>query len=281
MKRILALILVAALCFGLAGCGEEQIGSYTVLEEIGTKEYAAIYRSDDVIPEVVEAAISSLAASGTLSRLAGNWLGSNEYIKFQGDFSALSNIEEMPPARTLMIGVDTDSPPFAYTSGAELVGFTVDLAKAIGSVIGWDVKIIPIRSDEVDIQLSSGNVDCALGFSPLCVDPAKYVVGTVLMESEIVIAVPEDSDVRNIRRIRGERIGTISDPALENAITNHDKISKHSDGATVYVTPPRCISAMENGWCVAIVMDVLMLEAYAKSYRPVEINPGEIIFDFG
>ncbi len=280
MKRILSLMLVAALCFGLAGCGKEQIGSFTVLEEIGTKEYAAIYRSDDVIPELVEAAISSLAASGSLQRLAGNWLGSTEYIKFEGDFAALGNIEEMPPARTLIIGVDTDSPPFAYTSGGETVGFTVDLAKAIGSVIGWDVKIIPVRSADIPTQLSSGNIDCALGFSPMCVDPEKYVVGTVLMESEIVIAVPEGSDVRNIRRIRGERIGTISDPALEDAITAHSKISKHSDGATVYVTPPRCISAMENGWCVAIVMDVLMLKAYASSYRPVTNNPGDILFDF-
>ncbi len=271
MKRITALILVAALCLGLAGCGKEEIGSYTVLEEIGTKEYAVIYRTGDVIPDVVEAAISSLAASGSLSRMAANWLGSSEYIDLEGDFSALNNIE-MPPARKLIIGVDTDSPPFAYYSGEELVGFTVELAKAIGSVVGWDVKIIPVKSSEISTQLSSGNIDCALGFSPLCVDPEKYVVGTVLMESEIVIAVPEGSNVKNIRRIRGERIGTISDPALEDAITAHDKISKHSDGATVYVTPPRCISAMENGWCVAIVMDILMLKAYASSFVPLDLD---------
>ena len=88
------------------------------------------------------------------------------------------------------------------------------------------------------------------------------------MKSEVVIAVPESSDVKSIRRIRGERIGTISDPALEEAINAHSKIIKHSDGATVYVTPPRCISAMEKGWCVAIVMDILMLEAYSGSSFP-------------
>lgn len=271
MKRILALLLAAVLCIGVSGCGKEEVGAYTVLEEIGTKEYALIYRSDDVIPEVVEAAISSLAASGTLSRIAANWLGSSEYVNIEGNFSAISDIE-LPPARTLIIGVDTDAPPFAYTSGGESVGFAVDLAKAIGSVIGWDVKIIHISSSEIGTQLASGNVDCALGFSPLCVDQSKYVVGTVLMKSEIVLAVPEGSNVKSIRRIRGERIGTISDPALENAITAHDKISKHSDGATVYVTPPRCISAMDNGWCVAIVMDILMLKAYASTYVPMDLG---------
>lgn len=269
MKRIVALLLVAALCLGMSGCGEEQIGSYTVLEEIGTKQYACIYRANDVIPAVVEAAMATLSYNGSLSRLSAAWLGSDMIIS-EGSADAMSGIEEMPPARTLNIGVDTDAPPFAYTSGGQLVGFSVEAAKALGSVIGWDVKIIPVKSSEIETQLSSGNIDVALGFDPECVDETYYELGQTFMESTIVLAVPEGSDVKSIRRIRGERIGTISDPALESAITSHDKISKHSDGATVYLTPPRCISALENGWCVAIVMDILMLKAYASSYVPTE-----------
>ena len=267
MKKILACILVAALCLAMSGCGEEQMGSYTVLEEIGTKQYANIYRTDDVVFPVVEAAMSSLAATGTLNRIAGSWLGSSE-ILVEGNSAALSEIE-MPAARTLNIGVDTDAPPFAYTgSSGNLTGFSVDVAKAIGSLLGWNVKIIPVKSAEIETQLSSGNIDCALGFDPKCVNAENYVLGGVIMESTIVLAVPEDSEVTKIRRIRGERIGTISDPALETAIESHDKISKFSDGATVYLTPPRCISAMEKGWCVAIVMDILMLEAYSGSSFP-------------
>ena len=271
MKRILALVLVAALCLGLCGCGGEQIGSYTVLEEIGTKQYASIYRLDDPVAEVVEAALSNLTASGTLSRICSTWLGS-DMIERSGSSSALSEIE-LPESRTLNIGVDTDAPPFAYTgSNGSLTGFSVDAANAIGSLLGWAVKIIPVKSSEIETQLSSGNIDCALGFDPECVDEANYALGETFMESTIVIAVPENSDVKNIRRIRGERIGTISDPALESAIAAHDKISKHSDGATVYLTPPRCISAMENGWCVAIVMDILMLKAYASYFLPDELT---------
>lgn len=270
MKRIMALVLVAALCLGLCGCGGEQIGSYTVLEEIGTKQYASIYRMDDPVAEVVEAALSNLTASGTLSRICATWLGS-DMIKRSGSSSALSDIE-LPESRTLNIGVDTDAPPFAYTgSSGNLTGFTVDAANAIGSLLGWAVKIIPVKSSEIETQLSSGNIDCALGFDPECVNEANYALGETFMESTIVIAVPENSDVKNIRRIRGQRIGTISDPALESAIAAHDKISKHSDGATVYLTPPRCISAMENGWCVAIVMDVLMLKAYSNYLLPDEL----------
>ena len=267
MKRILAFLLLAALCFGLCACGSEELGSYSVLEEIGTKQYAAIYRSGDAVSDVVEAVLSNLTASGTLGRISATWMGNNSIIR-SGNSDALSEIE-LPDSRTLNIGVDTDAPPFAYTNSAgNLSGFSVDAANAIGSLLGWNIKIIPVKSSEIETQLSSGNIDCALGFDPKCVNAANYFVGEVFMESTIVIAVPENSDVKNIRRIRGDRIGTISDPALESAISQHSKIGKHSDGATVYLTPPRCISAMENGWCAAIVMDILMLKAYSGTSLP-------------
>ena len=35
MKKIIALLLILSFALGLCACGEEQIGSFTVLEEIG------------------------------------------------------------------------------------------------------------------------------------------------------------------------------------------------------------------------------------------------------
>ena len=268
MKKIIACLLILALSLGLCACGEEQVGAFTVLEEIGQKNYATLYRQNDKVEQVVEAAMSVLAADGTLGRISQSWTGSNR-IELSGDREALAAIEDMPPSRTLIIGVDTDAPPYAYYSGGQLVGMSVDMARAIGSLLGWSVQILPVKSSEIETQLASGNIDCALGFAPECVSAESFMRGT------IVLAIPEGSEDDSIRKMKGERIGTISDPALESAIAAHDQISKHTDGATVYLTPPRCISALENGWCVAIVMDELMLMAYASTYMPQ--STGEIV----
>ena len=267
MKKIIACALVLALSLGLCACGQEQAGVFTILEEIGEKQYATLYRQNDKVSQVVEAAMSVLASNGTLGSISQSWTGSNR-ITMEGDTNALTAIEDMPPSRTLIIGVDTDAPPYAYYSGGQLVGMSVDIARSIGSILGWSVQILPVKSSEIETQLASGNIDCALGFAPQCVDAEFYSIGQTYMTGKIVLAVPENSDTDSIRKMKGERIGTISDPALEAAIAAHDKISKHTDGATVYLTPPRCISALENGWCVAIVMDELMLMAYASTYTP-------------
>lgn len=267
MKRILACLLILALSLGLCACGEEQVGAFTILEEIGEKQYATLYRRNDKVSQVVEATLSVLSANGTLGSISQSWTGSNR-IELSGSSSALTEIEEMPSSRTLIIGVDTDAPPYAYYSGGQLVGMNVDISRAIGSLLGWSVQILPVKSSEIETQLASGNIDCALGFAPECVDAEFYSIGQTYMHGTIVLAVPEASEINSIRKMKGERVGTISDPALETAIAAHDQIIKHTDGATVYLTPPHCISALENGWCVAIVMDELMLMAYASTYVP-------------
>lgn len=267
MKKFIALLLAAVLCLGLCACGEEQIGAFTVLGELGHKEFCTIYRSGDKVSTVVEAALQVMAANGSMGNISHSWLGSN-IISLEGNSDALARIEEMPPSRTLIVGVDTDAPPYAYYSGGKLVGMSVDLASALGSLLGWAVQVLPVKSSEIETQLASGNIDCALGFSPGCADPEKYSIGSSYMSVAIVLAVPEGSDVSSLRSIADRRVGTIDDPALTSVLDADDRLSKYSSGVTVYLTPPRCISALENGWCVAIAMDELMLRAYAASYVP-------------
>ncbi len=265
MKKIIALLLVLALTLSLCACGQEQIGVFTVLKEVGEKHYATLYRQNDKVSQVVEAAMSVLAANGTLANISQSWLGSNK-ISLSGDADALTAIEEMPPSRTLIIGVDTDAPPYAYYSGGQLVGMSVDVARAIGSVLGWNVQILPVGSSEIETQLASGNIDCALGFAPECVSSESYTVGAVYMSGTIVLVVPQNSSVSAIRKIADRRVGTINDPALEAILAADDDVARHSSGITVYLTPPRCLSALENGWCVAIAMDELTLQSYASTF---------------
>ena len=35
---------------------------------------------------------------------------------------------------------------------------------------------------------------------------------------------------------------------------------KYASGATVYLSPERCISALDNGWCAAVAIDELRLD---------------------
>ncbi|MBR3614703.1 MAG: amino acid ABC transporter substrate-binding protein [Clostridia bacterium] len=62
---------------------------------------------------------------------------------------------------TLVVGLDDSFPPMGFRDeNNEIVGFDIDLAKAVSEELGMDVKFQPISWASKEQELSSGNIDC-------------------------------------------------------------------------------------------------------------------------
>ena len=264
MKKIIASILLLALLASLCACGQEEVSTFRALEVIGEKKFCAICRGGDKLAPLIEAALKTLAANGQLSSITARWLGKDRSC-MEGDAGALRALEEMPTPRKLIIGVETDYVPIAFEENGVLRGMSVDLAEAVGEAIGWEIMLLPITAEEVADQLSSGNVDCALGFDGTIVRADKYSVGEAYLKTDIVLAVRSESEIRRVRDLNGSRVGVIHDPAALSAVRSSEKLTKHASGATEYLSISRCINALDNGWCAAVVMDSLMLSYYRET----------------
>ena len=261
MKRMIALLLALLLLSGLCACKEESDAQFRTLEVIGTKHYGSICRENDKIAPVIAAALETLAGNGTISALTAARLGKDRSC-MEGDSGALAALEELPEPRTLFFGVEKEFYPMAYEENGEVRGLFPDLAFAVGELLGWDVRVIGIAPTEVEAQLASGNIDCALGFDTGLVSAGKITVGTCCLESDILLAVRPESEVRKMRDLNGNRVGTISDPAVQKAIRSSEKLTKNASGATEYLSLTRCLEALDKGWCAAVAADELMLAFY-------------------
>lgn len=261
MKKNIALLLAFLLLLPLCACGKAEPGAFRSLETVGVKHYCVICRGGDRLADVIDAAMKTLAGTGSLSAISVRWLGSDRNC-LQGDSGALAALDELPEPRVLNIGVESEFYPIAYTDGDETRGMCVDIALAIGEQLGWEVRITSITPDEVGTQLSSGNIDCAVGFDSGLVRAADYSVGSCFLESDILLAVRAESDVRRVKDLAGARVGTVSDPSVLKALRSSEKLTKYASGATEYLSLPRCIEALDKGWCGAVVLDALMLAYY-------------------
>lgn len=264
MKKCIAILLLLALLASLSGCGQPEVSAFRSLEVLGEKQFCAICRGGDKLAPLIDAALKTLAANGRLSAITTRWLGKDRSC-MEGDAGALGALEEMPTARKLIIGVETDYDPIAFEENGTLQGMSVDLANAIGELIGWEIMLLPITPEDIAAQLSSGNVDCALGFDGGTVSAGKYTVSAPYLKTDIVLAVRSESEIRRVRDLSGSRIGVIHDPAVLSAVRSSEKITKHATGATEYLSLGRCINALDNGWCAAVAMDSLMLSHYRES----------------
>lgn len=260
--KILLPLLCAVLIF-LSACSGDSTEPYRIIETIGTARYTTVYRLEDRVAPQVEAAMSVLAADGTLSRLSQQWLG-RDISCLEGDKDALAKLTSPIEPRTLIVGVDEEFCPLSYSENGGYIGMSVDIAAAIGALTGWEIRIQPISPDDLAAQLGSGNIDCALGFDTGELDASKFTIGGCYMESELVLASPIDSDIKRIKDLKGLKIGAVKGAPTISALSGNEKIVKYADSATAYLSPTRCVNALEKGWCAAIAMDEIMLRAYYK-----------------
>lgn len=263
MKKLISVLLVLALLLPLCACGDKAPSGFKTLETLSEREYGLICRKDSRVSPVIRAALDVLAANGTLRVISNQWLGRDAII-MDGNAKALDEFElEDAEETTLIVGVDSSFQPMAFQQYGQYVGMNVDIAKALGELVGWNVVFQPISSADVGAQLSSGNIDCALGFDPALVDQEKYDCSAAYMTSNLVLAVRSGSDVKRLKDLKGLRVGTVDDPLVEKALRTNEKVTKYAAGATVYLSPERCVDALDHGWCAAIAMDSLRL-AYTK-----------------
>ena len=261
MKKFISLLLALLLLLSLCACGRENDSRYRTLSVVGARHYCSIFRGGDKLAPVVNAALEALAGTGTLSALCAARLGSDRSC-LDGDAGALAALEALPEPRTLIFGVESDFYPMSYVENGEVKGLCADIAAAVGELLGWEVMVLCISPDEVGDQLNSGNIDCALGFDPAVVSASKFTVGDTFLESDVILAVPADSEIRRVRDLAGCRVGTISDPVILKAVRSDEKLTKYAAGATEYLSLSRCLDALEKGWCSAVVLDTLMLAFY-------------------
>lgn len=259
MKKPVALLLILMLCLsGLCACKKTEDAAFRTLSVLGTRQYCAVCRGGDDLADVINAAVSTLAGSGTISAISAHWLGRDRCC-LEGDAAAFSALGITPEPRTLIVGVEQNYTPMAYEENGALQGMSVELAEALGTMLGWEIRLQPIAPDEVGAQLSSGNIDCALGFDPRSVKADKYALSPCYLESDIVLAVRPESEVRRMKDLQGRRVGIINDPAVSTVIKADEKLTKYADGATQYLSAARCVSALDSGWCAAVAMDSIML----------------------
>lgn len=197
MKRFLCILLASALCLCLCGCGgsSREVKTVTVLVE---QDYSLAFRTGDPTAYYVVAAIEALNAEGKVDELSTVWFGTR-LVSFGDDGEALGKLDPAQP-RSFIIGVDTNSFPMAYITNGQYWGFDIALATAVCERLGWELKIQPIEKENVYIELSSGNIDCAWG--GIALDPQEVADGKIAqygpyVHNDIVIAKRGDAFIEN------------------------------------------------------------------------------------
>ena len=170
------------------------------------------------------------------------------------DKKETKNEDKLP--QKVIIGLDDTFAPMGFKNEkGELIGFDIDLAKAVAEKLKIEVEFKPINWDSKIMDLNSGNIDLIWNGLTITPDRAKETeISKAYLSNNQIIIVNVNSPIKTKADLKGKVVGVQSQSSGEEKIKkeNADK------GFKELKTYPQ--------YDQAIVVD----EAYAKYIKNTE-----------
>lgn len=168
----------------------------------------------------------------------------------------------------LVMGLDDTFVPMGFKdNNGELVGFDIDLAKAVEKKLGKKIKFQSIDWSMKESELNNGNIDLIWnGYSVTAERKTKVDFSDVYLNNRQVIITLADSKINSKKDLAGAKVGAQNQSSSVDAI-NADKetLSKFNGGKVItYETNNDALMDLESKRIDAVVADEILARYYIK-----------------
>ena len=111
-----------------------------------------------------------------------------------------------------IVGLDDSFPPMGFRNEEnEIVGFDIDIAKAVAEKLEMQLKLQPITWAEKEQELDSGNIDCIWnGFAYTEERAEKMTLSEPYVSSKNIFILKSGSTITKQEELTGKKIGVQS-----------------------------------------------------------------------
>ncbi|MDD2992343.1 MAG: amino acid ABC transporter substrate-binding protein [Pygmaiobacter sp.] len=221
MKKIISVLLAAAMAFALAACGGAQSSA-----------------------PASSAPAASSAAPGQSSSVAA-YATSLDDIKVKGE---------------LVIGLDDTFAPMGFRDeNGDLVGFDIDLATAVCEVLGVKPVFQPIDWDAKELELSTGKIDCI--WNGMSITPEReqsMSLSNAYLNNKIIIMTNKGVTIASKDDLANYNLGTQADSSALEVVKGDPIYDSIKDKLTEYKTYDQVIMDMQAGRIDAMIVDEVL-----------------------
>lgn len=234
----------------LAETGDKSVKIAATIGEKSEQGFAA-RKNSGYLPEL-DRALSELRADGTLSEI------SQKYLK--ADATGAPADTPIRAAGVLRVGTEGTYAPFSYHDPAtgELVGYDIDVAKAVGEQLGVPVQFVETPWDSIFAALEANRFDVVANQVTINSErQAKYDLSQPYTVGEGVIVTRADDDsITSLDDLKGKT-------TAQSITSNWAQVARDA-GATVEGVEgfAQAITLLNQGRIDATVNDSVAVYAY-------------------
>ena len=179
--------------------------------------------------------------------------------------------EQKTVKKTIHVGTSADFPPFEFTANREkgIQGFDIDLMRAIGKELGYEVTFQDIGFDDLVSTLEKGNVDAVISAVSITNERLASVnFSEPYYESGLAIAVRRDNDdIRDFTDLPGHKIAVAA--GTTSALEMRELKSVQT---TELPSATDAFHALLSGNAEAVVSDRPVIDYYLITNEGVNIK---------
>lgn len=192
--------------------------------------------------------------------------------------------------KELVIGLDDTFVPMGFKDeSGELVGFDVELAKAVGKKLNKEVKFQAIDWSMKETELSGGNIDLIWnGYSINDERKAKVEFSKAYLNNTQIIVTLSNSDINSKADLKGKKVGAQNESTAVDAVEEEKDVLSSFDGGKLvtFEDNNQALMDLEAGRLDAIVVDEILARYYIKQrgedkYKILSENFGDEQYGVG
>lgn len=190
-----------------------------------------------------------------------------------GVLVACGNKEENPKTKAnevpkeVVVGLDDTFVPMGFKDKAgKLVGFDIDLAKAVFKETGQKVKFQSIDWSMKETELDNGTIDVIWnGYSKTAEREKKVLFSDTYMENDQVLVTPKKSKINTFKGMKGKILGAQEGSSGYDLFTKQPEVLKDSvadNDAVLYASFNEGFIDLENGRIDGLLIDKVYADYY-------------------
>ena len=159
-----------------------------------------------------------------------------------------------------VLGLDDSFPPMGFRdANNEIVGFDVDLAKAITSRMGVELVLQPIDWNAKEQELNTGNIDCIWnGFTITDDRLAAMTFTPAYVNNAQVVVVKSNSSYTTLASLANKKIGLQAGSSASEALDNSPAFKASIKSVVEFKENLTGLMDLEIGGIDGLILDLLV-----------------------
>ena len=191
-----------------------------------------------------------------------------------------TTLEDIKANGKLVVGLDDTFAPMGFRdTNGELVGFDIDLARAVCEKLGVEAEFQPIDWNSKEMELSTGNIDCI--WNGMSATPERQEIMSLsqnYLNNKIIVMTNEGISIASKEDLANYNIGIQGGSAALEAVQADEIWDDIADKVVEYPTYDEVILDMNTGR-----LDCMVIDEVFGNYKNAQMDGkfGTADFDFG